>query len=85
MLDGLPIVNISAGTLVGLTVLMILTGRLVPRRTHDDALKDRDAWRSVAEARGDQIQELLSLTRATHALLTAVPHAAARVRREDDP
>jgi hypothetical protein len=83
MLDGLPIAPISAGGLVGLVVLMILTGRLVPRRTHDDALKDRDAWRTAHGALREQMQEIIPLIRATHAVLTAVPHAARRVREDD--
>jgi hypothetical protein len=46
---GLPIGQISAGALVGLIVLLILTGRLVTRRQLEDVQADRDHWRTAAD------------------------------------
>lgn len=38
----------GAGALVTLVVIFIITGRLVPRRYHDEVRADRDQWRAVA-------------------------------------
>lgn len=67
-------------TLLGLTVYLILRGHLVPRATLNDQKAETANWRtaydqertarSTAEA---QTSELLSLARATNALLTALP------------
>lgn len=35
--------------LVFLAVWMLLTGRIVPKSTLDQVIKDRDGWRQVAE------------------------------------
>lgn len=48
-LTGVDIGQISAGTLVVLVVLLILTGRLVPRSQITDLTKDRDTWRAAAD------------------------------------
>ena len=48
-LAGLPIGQVSAGALVGLVVLLILVGRLVPRQALLDMREDRDKWRGTAE------------------------------------
>lgn len=48
-LAGIPIGQIGAGTLVALVVLLILTGRLVPRQQMLDLRADRDTWKSAAD------------------------------------
>jgi len=49
ILAGLPLGQISAGALVGLIVLLVLTGRLVTRRQLEDVQADRDHWRTAAD------------------------------------
>ncbi|MGX1708827.1 hypothetical protein ACWIFI_05810, partial [Streptomyces albidoflavus] len=46
-LFGLKIADLGAVTLLALVVLMVLTGRLVPRRTYDDLKEERDTWRQA--------------------------------------
>lgn len=48
-LFGLPEFQISAGVLIALVVVLVLTGRLVPRRQLEDLREDRDARVSAAE------------------------------------
>lgn len=48
-LFGLPEFQVSAGVLIALVVVLILTGRLVPRRQLEDLRDDRDARVSAAE------------------------------------
>lgn len=88
MLDplvGLPIGQFSAGALVGLVVLLILIGRLVPRQSLLDMREDRDKWRSTAEEwqrTAMQLQmsmeKLLILGETTNHALSEIQELAAR-------
>jgi len=68
------------GALLTLVILLILTGRLVPRRTHEDTLADRDNWRSAylesekaRKVEHEQTGELLEMARLGGHILTALP------------
>lgn len=52
MIDGLPIVSLTPSVLLGIVVLLIFTGGLVPWRTHRQALK-------ANAIKDEQIKELL--------------------------
>ncbi|MFF8589925.1 hypothetical protein ACF061_00555 [Streptomyces sp. NPDC015220] len=72
--------DIGLGALLTLVVLLILRGGLVPRRTHEDLLADRDNWRSAfmesEKARAvehEQVEELLELAKLGGHILTALP------------
>ena len=78
---GIDPVQGGAAALLALVILLILTGRLIPRRTHEDVIADRDNWRSAflqSEAarkqEHDQTEELLALARLGGHILTALPH-----------
>lgn len=47
---GLTVDPTSAGAagLLGLGVLMVFTGRLIPRSVHLDTVRERDQWREIA-------------------------------------
>ncbi|MGW1468540.1 hypothetical protein ACWCPT_29860 [Streptomyces sp. NPDC002308] len=79
-LMGINVTQGGAVALLTLVVLMVLTGRLVPRKTYDDLLKERDTWReahTVSEkartAERAQTQELLELSRTSAHALQALP------------
>ncbi|MFD5026981.1 hypothetical protein [Streptomyces sp. NPDC058373] len=83
-LFGLKVADLGAVTLLAVVVLMVLTGRLVPRRTYDDLKEERDTWRSAhtvsEEARAmerAQTRELLELGRTSAHALTGLREAAA--------
>lgn len=85
MLESLPVTELGAGSLVTAFVLAILWGRLVPRRTLEDVIKDRDEWREAhrisetARAEGQkQVDELLEHARTTDAFIRALPHPSDR-------
>jgi hypothetical protein len=68
------------GALLTLVILLILTGRLVPRRTHEDALADRDNWRqafleseAARKVEHEQTGELLEMAKLGEHILTALP------------
>jgi hypothetical protein len=70
----------GAVALLTLVVLFILTGRLVPRKTHEDALADRDNWRqayleseAARKVEHEQTGELLEMARLGGHILTALP------------
>lgn len=79
MIDGFSIVGLTPTGLLLVTVLMILTGRLVPRATHQQTLKERDQWRAAYEvselARSTQeaqIRDLLEVAKTSTTVLTAL-------------
>lgn len=78
---GINPVQGGAAALLTLVILLILTGRLIPRRTHEDVIADRDNWRSAflqSEAarrvEHDQTEELLEMAKLSGHILTALPH-----------
>lgn len=62
--------------LLGLAVWMILTGRLVPGRTHDrvvrETTEERDRWRDIAERALKQNGQLLEGARTADAVVKAI-------------
>lgn len=65
--------DVSLGTIVAATIWMILTGRLVPRRTHEDALEAaRTQSRAADEARA-QVTALLEVGQVTKQVMGALP------------
>lgn len=67
-LVGIPLEILAPSALAGLAVLMVLTGRLVPRRTYDDKAHEAAEWRT--EARLNQ-QTVVELTEQNQAMLRA--------------
>lgn len=83
-LFGINVADSGAIGLLALVFLFVLTGRLIPRKTHEDALADRDNWRGAylqsEEARRlehEQTGELLEMARLGGNILTALPRPGA--------
>lgn len=67
-----PVVrDIGAVGLVALVVLMILTGRLIPKSTHDRELAAADQRTSDAVARGDEWKQTAKDTESVNAVVRA--------------
>lgn len=49
---------LAPSALVGLFVLAILTGRLVPRRTYDDKVHECNEWRAESRIKDQQLLEV---------------------------
>lgn len=63
--------NVTAGTLLAVTVVMILTGRLVPKSHLDAAIVERDAWKGAAlESDKARTKTEMASWKAVHALTT---------------
>lgn len=55
---GIPLGALTPAALVGVGVLLIFTGLLVPRRTLRDVEHDRDEWRAEGRIKDQHIAEL---------------------------
>lgn len=75
-MPALDFADISGWTAFGVLAMLILTGvmtgRLVPRRTHMDTIEERNLWRAASEAKDDTISELASQLRETRIVGRAV-------------
>jgi hypothetical protein len=76
MFDGIPVGDFTAPGLLGVAVILILLGRLVPYRILKDKAEESEKWRTAYEeerkARGladAQTAELLELARTSNHLL----------------
>lgn len=83
MFDGLPIGDYGPEAILGIGVLCIIFGLLVPRKTYLDAQHDRDMWRAAhmiseqARAEGAaQVDELLEHARTTDAFIRSIERAS---------
>ena len=66
---------LSAAGLLALAIWMILTGRLVPRKTHDDVIADRNHWRELAQSLDRENAKLVGTLRTTDQVLQATQAA----------
>ena len=89
-MDALPIpgewiTQGSAVTLLGVVVLLILSGRLVPSRTYRSLERDRDHWREAAMKAIGHTDQLLPAAQITTEMVTALAgHAAAKPSNPSD-
>lgn len=78
-LEGIPLVGLTAPTLLGIAVLMVLTGRLYSRAAYLEKVAEAERWRLAYEAEREaralsdkQTTELLELAKTTHSFIVAV-------------
>lgn len=78
-MDGVPLVGLTAPGLLGLAILLLLTGRIVPRMTLEDKVKECEAWKTAYEKEREaravsesQTAELLEVSKTTHAVTVAM-------------
>lgn len=88
LLSGLPLGQVGAGALVSIIVVLILTGRLVPRQQLLDAQADRDKWRASAESwqsgmltLGMSVEKVVVLAEATNHALVEIQELASRTNQ----
>jgi hypothetical protein len=79
MLDGIPVVGLSAPVLLGITVLLLLLGKIVPRATLQDKIQEAADWKAAYEAEREaraksdaQTAELLEVSKTTHSISVAM-------------
>lgn len=79
MFEGIPVVGLTAPGLLGIFVLLLFLGRIVPRSTLRDKQVESDQWREAYEAEREarassdaQTVELLEVSKTTHAITVAM-------------
>jgi hypothetical protein len=79
-MDGLMAIQGGAAGILGVAVILILTGRLVPLSVLRDTQHQRDTWQEAhrvsEEARAverEQTRELLEMARVADHVLTSLP------------
>jgi len=79
MFEGIPVVGLTAPALLGITVLLLLMGRIVPRATMQDKIQEASDWKAAYEAEREaraksdaQTVELLEVSKTTHAISAAM-------------
>lgn len=77
---GIPLSTLTPAGLLAIIVILIATGGLVPRRTLNDIVHDRNEWRTAhrisEQARielSGQVDELLEHARTTNDVLRSLP------------
>lgn len=91
LLEGIPIVGLTAPGLLGIAILMILTGKLWTNAAYQQKCQEAERWRlayeAEREARGESeagTKELLELAKTTQALITGVFTNSEHIRRSGE-
>lgn len=89
MFEGIPLSGLTSPALLGIAILMILSGRLYTKTAYDDKKEEADKWRLAYEAERTarqasdaQTAQLLELAKTTHAFMLAVFTHSKRVRED---
>jgi hypothetical protein len=87
-IEGFTAGDLTASALLGITILLILFGRLKPKSDVDRADKNAENWRLVAEAEraarvaaDAQTAELLELAKLTYSVMCAVFEVQTKAHR----
>jgi hypothetical protein len=79
MVDGISIKDLSIATLLGIAILLIIIGRLIPWWQYKEKCKESDRWREAYEKEREsrlvmdkQNAELLEFARASYSILDAL-------------
>ena len=73
LISAIPWDSIGPSGLLAITILSIINGWIVPRRTYEALERDRDYWREAAERREAQIDALTETARTAVAALDSLP------------
>lgn len=89
LLAGLPPLQVGAGALLGIVILLILTGRLVPQSVAKDALDQRDKalaladkYQAVITEQGMTLHTVLEAVETTNQTLTALQAGMVQATRK---
>lgn len=90
-LDGIPVSELSAPAIASIAILLLLTGRLIPRFIFMDKVAETDRWRQAFEAEREarelsdsQTSELLEAAKVNSLLITAIFERQTRQAGDSD-
>lgn len=92
MLEGIPVATLTPSALLGIFVLMMFLGKVVPRSTLQDKIDESNNWRKAYEAEREaratsdaqSIHMLEELTKTTDKIVADLFGAAERARRSGE-
>ena len=77
----IPVGTLTPAGLLAIVILLIAFGKLVPRRTMEDIIHDRNEWRTAHRISEQSrielagaVSELLEHARTTDSFIRALPH-----------
>ena len=82
---GIPLAALTPSALLGVCILAIITGRLVPRRTYDDKAHEANEWRTESRLKDSQIAEKDEQLRHLAEVGKTVEQLARGLQREIQP
>ena len=92
LVNEIPLVGLSAPALLGITVLLLLTGRIVPRSTLRDKAREAEKWRIAYETErqarslsNSQTIELLEVTKLTNSIVIAAFGQEGVIKKQGGP
>ena len=81
-MDGISVGSLTPAALLGLAVLLLLLGKIVPRRTLEDTQATAERWRQAYETEREarlvsdlQNRELMEIAKTTQSMLTSIYQA----------
>jgi hypothetical protein len=90
MFDGLSIIGLTPPALLLISVLMVLTGRLVPRATYQEKVKEAEQWHQAYELERTaritsdaQTRELFEVAKTSETFLKAVFEKSESIKSGD--
>lgn len=79
MIEGIPILDFTAPTLLGLAIVLLLTGKLIPRTMFSEKKEEAERWRKAYEierearsASDAQTAELMEVAKTTQSIIRAL-------------
>lgn len=89
MFMGIPVGDLTAPALVGIAVMMVFFGLLVPRWTYKEKAKESERWRLAFETERErantadaQAAKVLEGQQTSHKLIEAIFEITSKARRE---
>lgn len=89
VVSAIPLLNVGAGGLLALWVLLVMLGKIPSPAAYRDVLADRDhyreasdRWQEVALKQGVTLERLLSLAETSAYALTEIQSGLGRVDRQ---
>lgn len=87
MFEGINLTTLTPSALLGIGILLVFLGRLVPYRSHRETVEEAERWRKAYEAEREarnvansQTIELLEVARTSKSILVALYDATERIR-----
>ena len=83
-IDGLTFATLAPSTLAGLAVLMVMTGRLIPRKTYDDIVRSNETKDKQIAEKDVQLAHLAEVGKTVEAIMHSIQRERTTSMEGDD-